>query len=167
MSIWIAAASAAINALGKVKQGRDAKGAADQNAANMRAEAEYTQLKEALDLAKYKENVKKSMAQTNLAYAKNGVRGTSGSVIDVRRENLNEALYDAEMIKLDSLAKQRGIQGAIQNYERQGQSAMTSGLLGAAGSAISFLGNNGGSLMDSIGGLFSSSSSGSLDHYGR
>jgi len=128
----------------------------------MKAEAEYIQLKEALDLSKHKENVKKTMAQTDLAYAKSGVRGTSGSVIDIQRENLNEALWDAEMIKLDSQARQRGIQGQINNYETQGKSALGSSLLGAAGGAMSFFGGMGGSTRSSA-----PKSIAAVDHYGR
>jgi len=132
--VWV---YASIAAAGAVYGGVKAKQSADFNAKIATQEANYAIQKGKADEEQHLDRLKKSMADGKVAVANSGVSLLSGSAQDVFDENLEEGLYDAVMIRYGAEASSRSLLAKASGLRSEGQAAMVSGLLKAAGSIAS------------------------------
>ena len=141
--MWAMLAMAGFQAVSSISQGMAQKDAADANAKAMRQEAAYQRWKSVENQEQYVREAKKQISAGNVAYAKNGVRLSSGSVQDVFADNMEKVNQDVEMIKYEGrFAEHRALIGAA-NYEQQGKTAMLNGILGAMGAGMQGASNAG------------------------
>lgn len=107
-------------------------------------ESKYQLYRGKADAEKKMENVKKLIAKGNLAFSKSGVRMSSASVQDVFRENMQEGLYDAEMIRKDSEYKaeniRRGGAASVRDYKTSADNATWQGYAQAGSSLLTAAG---------------------------
>ncbi len=141
--MWAMLAMAGFQAVSSISQGIAQKNAADANAAAMREEAAYQRWRSVENQEQYVREAKKQIEAGNVAYAKNGVRLSSGSVQDVFADNMDTINRDTAMIRFEGkFAERRALIGA-ENYENQGKAAMLNGILGAMGAGLQGASNAG------------------------
>jgi hypothetical protein len=126
--MWGMIAMAGLQIAGGLMQAGSQYSAAKANEEAMRREARYQKYKSILDEKRYIEQAKKQISEGNVAFAKNGIRSTSGTVQEVFRENTQTMLADAEMIRLQGNFAQNKALMAADNYGRQKDTALISGL---------------------------------------
>jgi hypothetical protein len=135
--MWGMIAMGAMKVGGSLINAASVSSSAEANADAMRREAEYLKYKSIVDEKAYLEQAHKVLAEANVAYAKSGVRSTSGSVQDVFADNYQTMLEDVSMIRLQGKFNVNKAEMSADMYDKQKKTAVISGLLGAGASGMS------------------------------
>jgi len=141
--MWGMIAMAGMSIAGSMMQAGSQYSAAQANEEAMRREARYQKYKSIMDEKQYLEQAKKSISEGNVAFAKSGIRLSSGTVQEVFRENTQTMLNDAEMIRLQGEFAQSKAMMAADNYNREGNAALIGGIFNAGSGVLGAM-NKGG-----------------------
>ena len=117
---------------------------ANENAEEMKRQAEFDKFKTKLELDRHWDNIKRIKGARTVAYSSAGVDLTSGSVIAALEDVQKEAELDAFIIQMGGSERVRQAASAASSYKKQGEMALITGGLRAAGDVAMYYGRDNG-----------------------
>lgn len=131
----VSLAATGIQAISSIKQGEAGAEAAEFNARTAEENAILEARKGAEDERQFRISAAKELGDIRAGYAASGV-ASEGSALDVLEESAKNMELDAQKIKYNSATKVRALNQEAKLSRMRGASSITSGYLGAAGSAL-------------------------------
>ena len=136
-AIAMSVVGAGVSAYGAVKQGQDAKAAADYNADAQRKTAISVENQGAQQAADKRQQMRRVEASQIAAGAANGLRTDTGTALNLAGETAAFGELDALRITNNAARSAWGYQTQASLDEWQGKQAQTAGYLKGAGSLLS------------------------------
>lgn len=134
---WVALAAAAVSALGAMKQGNDAKTAANYNAAQTRADAEANTAAAKVQAQRIRQQGAQQASQANAAFGASGVETGAGTALRVTSDITGDAEQDAYTTVVNGANNSNRMRAQAQADVLGGQKAQQAGMINAGGSLLS------------------------------
>ncbi|SMG60159.1 hypothetical protein [Cedecea sp. NFIX57] len=134
---WVALAAAAVSALGAMKQGNDAKAAANYNAAQTQADAQANTAAAKVQAQRIREQGAKQASQANAAFGASGVEADSGTALRVTSGIAGDAEQDAYQTILNGVNSSNRMRAQAQADRLSGKQAQQAGMINAGSSLLS------------------------------
>jgi hypothetical protein len=134
---WVALAAAAVSALGAMKQGNDAKTAANYNAAQTRADAEANTAAAKVQAQRIRQQGAQQASQANAAFGASGVETGAGTALRVTSDITGDAEQDAYQTILNGVNSSNRMRAQAQADVLSGKKAQQAGMMGAGSSLLS------------------------------
>jgi hypothetical protein len=134
---WVALAAAAVSALGSMKQGNDAKAAANYNAAQATADAQANTAAAKVQAQRIREQGAQQASQANAAFGASGVETDSGTALRVTSGIAGDAEQDAYQTILNGVNGSNRMRAQAQADRLSGKQAQQAGMINAGSSLLS------------------------------
>ncbi|MGK0735945.1 hypothetical protein ACSFCT_04010 [Yokenella regensburgei] len=134
---WVALAAAAVSALGAMKQGNDAKTAANYNAAQMKADAEANTAAAKVQAQRIRQQGAQQASQANAAFGASGVETGAGTALRVTSDITGDAEQDAYQTILNGVNSSNRMRAQAQADALSGKKAQQAGMINAGSSLLS------------------------------
>jgi hypothetical protein len=102
------------------------------NAALSREQAERERERTRIELLRHKRNVRRVFGEQQVQFVSAGVRGDSGSALDIAADTASEADLDEKLIKAGGEARASFEESRGRQFRRTGRDVFAEGLLTAA-----------------------------------
>lgn len=134
---WVAVAAAAVSALGSIKQGNEAKTAANYNAAQTQADANANTAAAKVQAQRIRKMGYQQASQANAAYGASGVETSAGTTARVTSDIVGDADEDAYTTVINGVNSSNRMRSQAQADRISGNNAQQAGMMGAGGSLLS------------------------------
>lgn len=106
--------------------------AGDDNADLAREQAARERERTRIELQRHRRNLRRVLGEQQVQFVAAGVRGDSGSALDIAADTQAEADLDEKLIEVGGEARASFEEARARQFRRQGRSVFTDGLLTAA-----------------------------------
>lgn len=134
---WVALAAAAVSALGAMKQGQDAKTAANYNAAQAKADADANTAAAKVQAQRIRQQGAQQGAQATSAFGASGVETDTGTALRVTSGIAGDVEQDAYTTILNGVNSSNRMRAQAQADAISGENAQQAGMLSAGSSLLS------------------------------
>lgn len=125
----IGGVASVVGAVSGLSSGRD-------NARLSREQAERERQRTQIELRRHGRNVRRVLGEQQVQFVSAGVRGDSGSALDIIADTSSEAALDEELIKVGGEARASFEESRARQFRRSGGDVFAQGLLTAAASIV-------------------------------
>jgi len=110
--------------------------AGESNARNSEEQAERERERTRIELRRHKRNVRRAVGEQQVQFVSAGVRGDSGSALDIVADTAAEAQLDEKLIEVGGEARASFEESRARQFRRSGRDVFAEGLLTTAANVI-------------------------------